>query len=144
MRNEWFPPWRRRRLTLAVLAVAYLAVWRVVAAPTQTEPAQQQPAGSFEIPAWTFDGGKARVDANRDLYADYRDTYPELVAGGGGQLPWMVEYDVGLPVDTTYTLHVRYASPQSRPLPWAGKKAAMTTKVAVSLRETPLHLTSAR
>ncbi|MBE3096941.1 MAG: hypothetical protein IMZ44_07395 [Planctomycetes bacterium] len=47
--------------------------------------------GSFEIPAWTFDRGNAKVYANPYIYADYRDTYPELMAGDGGQAPWGVE-----------------------------------------------------
>ncbi len=76
----------------------------------------EKPAGSFEIPAWAFDRGNARVDANPDQYADYRDTYPELIAGDGGRLPWVVEYDVDFPVDATYTLHVRYASAEPRPM----------------------------
>jgi len=63
-----------------------------------------------------FDRGNARVDANEAQYADYRDVYPELVAHGGGQLPWEVEYDVDFPVDATYTLHIRYASPEPRPI----------------------------
>lgn len=102
---------RRRRLPVLVAAVACLALGTDVAMR-----AEEKPAGSFEIPAWTFDRGNARVYANPELYADYRDTYPELVAGGGDQLPWAVEYDVDFPVDATYTLHVRYASPEPRPV----------------------------
>ena len=126
MRIESCLLWRRRRMTWptligVVLAVAYLAVCSMVAAQAQTKPAEQRPAGSFEIPAWAFDRGNARVDANPDHYADYRDTYPELVAGdggpgNGGRLPWVVEYDVDFPVDATYTLHVRYAAAEPRPM----------------------------
>jgi hypothetical protein len=99
-------------------------VWGIVAAAIGTE--KPKPAGSFEIPAWVFDRGNARVSANADVYADYRDTYPELVAGDGGQVPWVVEYDVDFPVDATYTLHIRYVSAEPRPLElWLdGRKAA--------------------
>jgi hypothetical protein len=103
-------PWRRRSLEVAMLAVAQLAVWSVAFPPVTAE------AGSLEIPAWTFDRGNAEVFANPDIYADYRDKFPELVVGDGGQLPWVVEYDVEFPVDATYTLHVRYGSPEPRPM----------------------------
>jgi len=69
-------------LTWVVLSVAYLAGWSV-AFPAVS--AEVKPAGSFQISAWTFDRGTARVFANRDIYADYRDKFPELVAGDGGQ-----------------------------------------------------------
>ena len=120
MRKESCLPWRCHRLTRGGLAVACLVVCSVVARAEQQQ-AEQRPAGSFEIPAWAFDRGNARVDANPAQYADYRDTYPELIAGDGdagdgGQVPWVVEYDVDFPVDATYTLHVRYASPEPRPM----------------------------
>jgi len=114
MRVRLALPWGQRPLGLVVLAVAYLAVWGVASLAIGAE--KPKPAGSFEVPAWAFDRGNAEVYANPDLYADYRDTYPELVAGDGGRLPWVVEYEVYFPVDATYTLHVRYASSESRPL----------------------------
>ena len=107
---------RSHRLTLVVHAAACLAIWSVAAVPAQVKEAESRPAGSFEIPAWAFDRGNARVYANPDLYVDYRDTYPELVAGEGDQLPWVIEYDVDFPVDATYTLHVRYAAATPRPM----------------------------
>jgi len=113
MRIELCLPWRRRPLALVVLAAAYLAVWSVAFPPV---PAEAKPAGSFQISAWTFDRGNAKVFANPDIYADYRDKFPELVAGDGGQLPWVIEYDVDFPVDATYTLHIRYGSPEPRPI----------------------------
>ncbi|MEE8452484.1 MAG: hypothetical protein V3R99_11240 [Thermoguttaceae bacterium] len=112
MRSELCLSWRSRRLTLVILGVAFLVSSDGMAAG----PDEVKPAGSFEIPAWAFDRGNARVDANPSQYADYRDTYPELVAGGADQLPWVVEYDIDFPVDATYTLHVRYASPEPRPM----------------------------
>ena len=75
-----------------------------------------KPGGKFEIPAWFFDRGNAKVSANPDIYADYRDTYPELVVSAGSDSKWFVEYDIDFPVDATYTLHVRYASPGRRPV----------------------------
>ena len=73
-------------------------------------------AGSFKINSWTFDRGNAKVFSNPDLYADYRDKFPQLVTGDGGELPWSAEYDINFPVDTTYTLHVCYGSPEERPI----------------------------
>ena len=52
---------------------AFLLLALSVAAPTAE-------AGSLTIPAWIFDRGNARVYENPDMYADYRDSYPELVA----------------------------------------------------------------
>ena len=115
MRIEPRPMWWWRQLSV-VPVVASLAVWSAVVDSAEPEPPGQRPAGSFEIPAWTFDRGNAGVYANPDLYADYRDTYPELVAGEGDELPWVVEYDVDFPVDATYTLHIRYAAAEPRPL----------------------------
>ena len=88
----------------------------LVASPAGGAKKEAPAGGQFEIPAWFFDRGNAKVYANPDIYADYRDTYPELVAGDSGKTPWVVEYDVDFPVDATYTLHVRYASPEPRPL----------------------------
>jgi len=113
VRIELFLSWRRRPQASAGLAVAYLALWSIAFAPVR---ADAKPAGSFEIPAWAFDRGNAEVLANPDIYADYRDKDPELVVGDGSRLPWVVEYDVEFPVDATYTLHVRYGSPEPRPL----------------------------
>jgi hypothetical protein len=54
MRIEWFLPWRRRPLEMAVLAVACLSV---CSAALSAESPEAKPAGSFQIPAWTFDRG---------------------------------------------------------------------------------------
>ncbi|HJM62995.1 MAG TPA: hypothetical protein QGF50_04720, partial [Roseibacillus sp.] len=77
---------------------------------------KKKPPGSFRIPAWTFDRGNARIYENPDMYADYRDIYPELVAGDGGGEYYLVEYDIDFPVDATYTVHIRYVAGTPRPL----------------------------
>ncbi|MFO8012510.1 MAG: hypothetical protein R6X20_04295 [Phycisphaerae bacterium] len=108
-------------------AVACLAVWGLALSASGAE--ESKPAGSIQIPAWAFDRGNAKVGPNADLYADYRDTYPRdnLVTGDGGRRPWVVEYDVDFPVNAPYTLHVRYASPESRPLEvWLDDRRAVT------------------
>jgi len=108
------PYWGQRRpFFLVVLAVACVAGWSVACFPA---PAEAKPAGSFKIDSWTFDRGNANVFSNPDIYADYRDKFPQLVTGDGGELPWVVEYDVNFPVDTTYTLFVCYGSPKERPV----------------------------
>ena len=113
MRSESCLPWRSGRLTLMVPAVACLAVWGAVCPVTR---AGARPAGVIHIQAWYFDRGNAKVFANPDIYADYRDKFPELVVGDGGQSPWTIEYDVDFPVDATWALRVRYGSPQPRPM----------------------------
>ena len=113
MRNGLFLPWWCGRLTWVVPTMACLAVWGFAFSPL---PAEAGPAGALQISARTFDRGNAKVFANPDIYADYRDKFPELVVGDGGQLPWAIEYDIDFPVDTTYTLHVRYGSPEQRPM----------------------------
>jgi len=62
------------------------------------------------------DGQQLRDLAQTKENSPYRDKFPELVVGDGGQLPWVIEYGVDFPVDATYTLHVRYGSPEPRPM----------------------------
>ena len=104
---------KHRPSSVVVLALAF------VAAPSTAlseAAAEKKPAASFQVDAWTFDRGNGWVRPNPDLYADYRDKFPQLVTVDGGELPWFVEYDVNFPVDTTYTLHVCYGSPGERPV----------------------------
>ena len=101
------------------LALVSIGVWNG-GCPTA------QAATRLEIPAWSFDRGNGRVEANPDIYADYRDIHPNLMVTGGDQLPWEVQYDVELPIDATYTLSICYASTESRPVElWLdGRKVA--------------------
>lgn len=129
--------------TYASLCTVIIAV--VLIAGTATgDDKEPQPAGVFEIPAWIFDKGNARVIANPDMYADYRDTYPELVVTAGDEMPWVVEYELDFPVDATYTLHVRYASTESRPLAlWLdGERVGECCKTATLTREPHPYLTA--
>ncbi len=80
MRNELSLPRWSRRSTPIVLAVACAAVCSVAFSPMSAEA---NPAGAFSIAVWTFDRGNAKVFANPDIYADYRDKFPELVVGDG-------------------------------------------------------------
>jgi hypothetical protein len=113
MRVESFLSCRRHPAAWVMFAAALLAVCSEV---SPVVGAEAKPAGVLKIPVWTFDRGNAQIVANPDMYADYRDKFPELVAGAGGQVPWVLEYDVEFPVDATYTLQVRYGSPEERPL----------------------------
>ena len=105
MTTQSYLPRRFFRLTMTVLAVACLAVSSVAFPPVRAE------AGSFEIPAWTFDRGNAQVYPHSDKHAD-----AGLMVGEGCESPWVVEYDIALPVTATYTLHVHYAAAESRPI----------------------------
>jgi len=104
---------RRRPLSPVVLTAAYLATFSLAVSAFSAEA---KPAGSFRIDAWTFDRGNGETFDNPELYGDYRDKYPELLVGDGGQAPWEIEYDINFPVDATYTLHVHYSSPTKRPI----------------------------
>jgi len=110
MRKELLFPWRCGRLMRVVLGVACLAVWSVVFPLIQVE------AGSFVIPAWAFDRGNGRIDADPDKYADAGP-----VVGSGEEHErqpwgWSLEYDIDIPVTGVYRLHVQYASAESRPI----------------------------
>ncbi len=107
MRNGSYLPLRPRRLTSVVLATACLAVWSVAF------PAARAEAGSLVIPAWSFARGNARIHANPDEYADAGP-----VVGSGPRRPWgwTVEYDIDIPVDGKYTLQIRYAAAEARPV----------------------------
>jgi len=136
MRIEPYLLQRCRPLTAMAFASACLAVWSIASPAVGAE--KPKPAGSFEIPAWTFDRGNAKVYANPYIYADYRDTYPELVASDGGQAPWVVEYDVDFPVEATYTLHIRYVATEPRPLQfWLDARKAATCCTSVTRAAQP-------
>lgn len=130
--------WDRGARPPAMFAVACLAVWGLALSASGAE--ESKPADSIQIPAWAFDRGNAKVGPNADLYADYRDKYPRdnLVTGDGGRRPWVVEYDVDFSVDAPYTLHVRYASPESRPLEvWLDDRRAVTGCGSVTGQSSP-------
>ena len=81
------------------------------------QPVEEAPrpraAGSLTIPAWTFDRGNVEIYANPDKYAGAGP-----VVGGGPQTPeeGMIEYDIDFPVTGEYTLTIRYASAEARPV----------------------------
>jgi len=118
MRIESYLPWRSRRLMSLVLAVTCFAVLGVArpAISADKKEAKPKPAGAFKIDAWTFDRGNGWTISNPDLYADYRDKFPQLVVVDKGESPFSLEYDINFPVDTTYTLQVCYGSPGARPV----------------------------
>jgi len=89
------------------LAVACLAVWSVAL------PAPRAEAGSLVIPAWAFDRGNGRIDADPEKYADAGP-----VVGGGERQPWgwSLEYDIDVPVTGVYRLYIQYAAAESRPI----------------------------
>jgi hypothetical protein len=74
---------------------------------------QSRPGGTLDIPAWTFDRGNARVYASPDKYA-----IGGPLAGDGAQPDeeGVVEYDIDFPVDGEYSLYIRYAAVELRPV----------------------------
>ena len=106
MTTESHLPWWSRRLTSILPAVGFLAV--CIAFP----PARAE-AGSLVIPAWSFARGNGRIYTDPAKYADAGP-----VVGGGERKPWgwSLEYDIDIPVDGVYRLHIQYASAEARPI----------------------------
>ena len=99
------PAFRKTRLGLA--APALLAAWFCWLGLGSESHAD--PAGSFTIPAYAFDRGTARIFTKQ-----YVDAEPMVAYGG--KVPVWVEYDIDFPVTAEYTLHVRYATVDIRPV----------------------------
>ena len=106
MKSESYLPPRFCRLTSIVLAVGFLAV--CVAFP----PARAE-GGSLVIPAWSFARGNVQIHADPNKYAD---AGPVVVSGPRQPWGWTIEYDIDVPVDGSYTLQIRYASAEARPV----------------------------
>jgi hypothetical protein len=70
-------------------------------------------SGKLNIPACTFDRGNVVIYASPDKYAN---AGPIIGSGDGSTGRTTVEYDIDFPVAGDYTLNLRYASPQARPL----------------------------
>jgi hypothetical protein len=67
----------------------------------------------LNIPACTFDRGNVVIYASPDKYAN---AGPIIGSTDGSTGRTTVEYDINFPVAGDYTLHLKYASPQARPL----------------------------
>jgi len=80
--------------------------------PPALELLSARAAGSFEVPAWTFDRGNAEIYASPDHHADYG---PMAGGGPGGAKEAMVEYDIDFPADGEYTVQLRYSAAEARP-----------------------------
>ena len=117
--EDWKPPQYKVRDLDSIPAAyrtAFLApggVSDVVLRLPIEDATSPQAAGSFEIPAWTFDRGNARIYGSPDQYADAGP-----VVGDGPQPPeeGMVEYDIDFPATGEYTLTVSYAAAEARPV----------------------------
>ena len=81
-------------------------------APAEAAP-KSKVAGSFTVDAWTFDRGNARIYASPEQYADFG---PLIGSDPGKTEPGVVEYDIDFPVTAEYTLYVKYAAAEARPL----------------------------
>ncbi len=72
-------------------------------------------AGSFEIPAWAFDRGNGRIYADPGEFAD---AGPVVGSRAQDRQPWgwSLEYDIDVPVEGIYRLHIQYATAEARPI----------------------------
>jgi formylglycine-generating enzyme required for sulfatase activity len=75
-------------------------------------------AGSFDIPAWSFDRGNVRV-----FTEEWADAGPMVAYGGHS--PVFAEYDIPFPAAGTYTLSIQYAAADARPVELALDGAAV-------------------
>jgi hypothetical protein len=76
-------------------------------------PPKLKKGGSLNIPAWSFDRGNVRIYASPDQFADAGPIVgndPEHVEAG------VVEYDIDFPVAGDYSLTVKYAAAEARPV----------------------------
>jgi len=96
-----------RRLTLALLSATFVFVCFAPFSPSRAE------AGSLVIPAWAFERGNVEIDADPEKFAD---AGPVVVGGPRQPWGWTAEYDIEVPVEGRYTLSIRYASAESRPV----------------------------
>ncbi|MHC4506942.1 MAG: carbohydrate-binding protein, partial [Planctomycetota bacterium] len=76
-------------------------------------PPKAKRGGSLVIPAWTFDRGNVRIYASPDRFADAEPLVgsdPEHTGQGA------VEYDIDFPASGEYSLKVKYAAAEARPV----------------------------
>ena len=117
--EEWNPPQYKARNIESVPAEfrKALAPSSSVDAAAMRKPykpaGKPKSAGRFEIDPWTFDRGNARIFASPEQFADFG---PLIGSAPGSSEPGFVEYDIDFPVTAEYTLHVRYAVAEARPL----------------------------
>ncbi len=113
MRARLWHPARKvhgRLLLVLLAAILGLCPTSMAEPPAKADSDKApNPGASFEIPAWAYDRGNAKTFT--DSWAD-----AEPMVAFGGQSPIEIEYDIPLPVAAVYTLHVRYAAQQARPV----------------------------
>jgi hypothetical protein len=90
-----------------------IGLFLTVAALSVLSVSTQIQAGSLVIPAWSFARGNVRINANPSQLAD---AGPIVVGGASTPWGWTVEYDVDIPADGEYTLHIRYSATEARPV----------------------------
>ena len=81
--------------------------------PPALEIEERETQGTLDIPAWTFDRGNARIYASPDQYAL---SSPLVGDGAGPGEEGVIEYDIEFPIAAEYTLHIRYAAVELRPV----------------------------
>ena len=100
--NPQSQTWRQTSARLA--RVAWLVCWVLSAGSAGAASTR-----SFEIPAWAFDRGNVATFTNQ--WAD-----AEPMVAFGGVSPIVVEYDIQFIVGGRYTLELKYAAAEARPV----------------------------
>ena len=73
-------------------------------------------AGSLVVPAWSFARGNGRIHADPGQFADAGPVVSSGEPREKKSWGWTVEYDVDIPVDGKYSVQVRYAAAEARPI----------------------------
>ena len=100
LRGKWATP----SMSFALLLLGAVGSGDLLA----KEPAGK-PASVIDIPAYAFDRGNAKTFTTQWADAGAMVAY-------GGQSPIVIEYDLELPVDGSYTLSIHYAAHTARPV----------------------------
>ncbi|MCX7425671.1 MAG: carbohydrate-binding protein [Planctomycetia bacterium] len=101
-----------RKTGLVAATATVITGYCLCAATLRAEPAAVKAvdaAGSFLIPAYAFDRGNAKT-----FTKEWADAGPMIAYGGVS--PVAAVYDIDFPVAATYTIHVRYAAQEPRPV----------------------------
>ncbi len=117
--DDWSPPKFKARDIESVPEAFRKALTNrsgsdVVALRAPVKPAARpRPAGQFEIDAWTFDRGNARIFASPELYANFGP----LIGSESHQADsGSIEYEIDFPATAEYAIYVKYAAAAARPL----------------------------
>jgi formylglycine-generating enzyme required for sulfatase activity len=90
-----------------LLLVGWIAL--AICPTVYSQDAEEPAVNGFEIPAWAYDRGNLKT-----FTTNYASGGP--MVANGGVFPNTVEFDIPFPVDAVYTMSIKYAANDVRPL----------------------------